>query len=37
MKAIAVLTKFHKKGEFKDADLVIDSLKEIDWEKIKDI
>jgi HAD superfamily hydrolase (TIGR01509 family) len=35
MKAIAVLTEYHKKEEFTEADMVVKSLKELDWEKIK--
>ncbi len=37
MKAIAVLTEFHAREDFKEADLVVDSLKELNWSKIKEL
>lgn len=34
MKAIAVLTRFHTKEDFKTADLIVNSLEELDAKKI---
>lgn len=35
MKAIAILTEYHTKEELKEADLIVNSLSEIDYEKIQ--
>ena len=37
MKAVAVLTKFHKKEEFKDADLVVRSIKNLNYYKLRNL
>ncbi len=37
MKSIALLTKYHGKDEFNDADLIINSLVELNLEKIQNL
>jgi len=37
MKAVAVLTKFHKKEEFKDVDLVVRSIKNLNYYKLRNL
>ncbi len=37
MKAIALISKFHKKEDFSDADLIIKSLSELNISKINNL
>jgi len=37
MKTIAVLTEYHIRKEFKIANLVVNSLKELNWKKINEL